>query len=109
MSSIQKLIKHDKYLEYLYGKLAPNYDVLLKKVPIYSRRRRLIAEIDILGISNGKCDVFEVKCSHRPTKARHQLDKIRRLLPKTHKPRHLYFYCGESGQLLDLKSVTDSL
>ena len=101
MSSIKKLIKHDKYLEYLYGKLTPKYDVLLKNVPLYSKKKRLVGEIDLMGINVGAVDVYEVKCSHRLTKAKHQLDKIKRLMKR--KPQHLYFYCGESDRVLDFK------
>jgi hypothetical protein len=101
VSSIKKTIKHDKYLEYLYGKLVPKYEVLLRNVPIYSKRKRLVGEIDLMGINIGAVDVYEVKCSNRLTKAKHQLEKIKRLLKR--EPRHLYFYCGESNKLLDFK------
>jgi len=104
VSSIKKLIKHDKYLEYLYGKLTPKYDVLLKKVPLYSKRKRLVGEIDLMGINPGAVDIYEVKCSHRITKAKHQLDKIKRLIPKGQKLGHLFFYCGESDRLLDCET-----
>ncbi|MBW2980151.1 hypothetical protein KY360_01895 [Candidatus Woesearchaeota archaeon] len=106
MSSIRKLIKHDKYLEYLYGKLTPKYDVLLKKVPLYSKRRRLVGEIDLMGINQGAVDIYEVKCSHRVTKAKHQLNKIKRLISKKQNLRHLFFYCGESDRLLNCKTLS---
>jgi hypothetical protein len=105
VSSIKKTIKHDKYLEYLYGKLVPKYEVLLRNVPIYSKRKRLVGEIDLMGINVGEVDVYEVKCSNRLTKAKHQLEKIRRLMKC--KPKNLYFYCGESHRLFDFEKSVD--
>jgi hypothetical protein len=84
----------------LCNQLKNDYDEILRNVPIYSKRKRLVAEIDILALKEGKYDVYEVKCSHRIYKARKQLTKIRKLLKKESKVvGGVYFYCGESSTL----------
>ncbi|MBS3106596.1 hypothetical protein J4419_02955 [Candidatus Woesearchaeota archaeon] len=65
-----KLLKHDQYVQQLCQKISPSYDLLLQNVPIYSQRRRLVAEIDVLAMKEGVYDIYEVKCSHRVSKAR---------------------------------------
>jgi len=95
---IEKLIKHDKYVEDLCLRLEPRYDFLVKNVPLYSRRRRLVAEIDLMAFDGGACDIFEVKCSYRISKAKRQLRKIRKVV--TRKIRNSFFFCGESGMLI---------
>jgi hypothetical protein len=80
-----------------------------KNVPIYSskkrNRQRLIAEIDILALKEGKYDIYEVKCSHRIYKARKQLTKIKKLLNRDSKKiGNAFFYCGESKLLLNMNS-----
>ena len=65
-----KTLKHDKYVESLCKELEHRYDILLTNVPIESKRKRLVAEIDIIGFKDNFCDIFEVKCSHRITPVR---------------------------------------
>jgi hypothetical protein len=76
---IEKLIKHDKYVEQLCELIEPRYDFLRKNVPLYSKKKRLVAEIDILAFKKRKCDIYEVKCSHRIIKAKRQLNKITKI------------------------------
>ena len=102
MSTTERLIKHDQYLAQLCSRLRPSYEALLTNVPIYSKRHRRVAEIDIIGMRRGYCDIYEVKCSHRVTKARQQLRKIKKLLTPQRRIRHAYFFCGESGLLLKM-------
>ena len=87
--------KHDRYLEELCEQLEDDYDLILKNIPLLSKKRRRVAEIDILAIKGDKCDVYEVKCSYRKTKAKRQLEKIRKLL----EIRHCFLFCGESGKI----------
>ena len=100
MLPIYKLNKHDGYLQALCTKLTPEYDHILQNVPLYSKRKRLVAEIDILAYRNGYYDAFEVKCSHRLSKARRQLYKIRKILPD--RVRNTFFFCGESQTIIEL-------
>lgn len=94
-----KLSKHDQHLETLSKRVENNYDFVLKEVPIYSKRRRLVGEIDMIGVKNDYCDLFEVKCSHRITKAKMQLRKYKKVI-RGKRVRKTYFFCGDSGQLL---------
>ncbi|MBD3164354.1 hypothetical protein GF323_04085 [Candidatus Woesearchaeota archaeon] len=59
-----------------------------------------MAEIDILGIKKDVCDIYEVKCSYRISKARRQLKKIKKHISKSSKIRNVFFFCGESGSLV---------
>ena len=94
-----KRIKHDIYLQNLYERIKPEYDSVSKNVRLFSKRGRVIAEIDILATRENICDVYEVKCSYRITKARKQLARIKRLLPYVD---GMFFFCGESGMLREL-------
>ena len=116
-------------MDALCENLQPHYEVLLQSVPLYSKRNRKVAEIDVLAIKGDNYDVYEVKCSPRIVKARKQLNRIKRHLsakvkrfgqlelgifdnPQSLAPaelssictrakiRHTYFYCGESDRLM---------
>jgi len=84
----------------LCEELKSNYDLILRHVPLYSKRKRLIGEIDILAYKDDYCDVYEVKCSHRISKAKRQVNKIRKILSYQSKVRSGFFFCGESGMLV---------
>jgi hypothetical protein len=92
--------KHDLYLENLCEILKPKYDYLMKNISIYSykneNKKRTLGEIDILAKKNNQYHVYEVKCSYRIIKARHQLKKIKKLVPNIKKT---FFYCGESDSI----------
>jgi hypothetical protein len=95
---IQKLIKHDRYLEELCEQLEDSYDILLRNVPLYSEKRRLVGEIDLLAVRpDGVIDIYEVKCSYRVSKARRQLRKFRKLLSAN--VQNCFFFCGESQSI----------
>lgn len=89
-------------METLCSMIESKYDLLLRNVPLYSNRNRRIAEIDILAVEGKNQDIYEVKCSHRVVKARHQLQKIRKILSKSSMVRDTFFYCGEAGKLLKI-------
>ncbi|HIH38051.1 TPA: hypothetical protein HA245_03875 [Candidatus Woesearchaeota archaeon] len=91
--------KHDMYLELLCEKLKDEYDSLFVNIPLFSKKNRRIAEIDILAWKDGQCDVYEVKCSYRVTKAKKQLRRIKRLIPRV---RNMFFFCGESRLLEEI-------
>jgi hypothetical protein len=95
------ILKHDEYVERLYEQLKDNYERVYRGLPLYSRRGRLVAEIDLLAVNPGMVDIFEVKCSFRPTKARKQLEKIRRLVSGYEDAAvQTWFYCGEAATLV---------
>jgi len=60
----------------------------------------LIAEIDLIGVRKNYIDIYEVKCSHRISKAKHQLKKIKKVISVKTKVRNVFFFCGGSGQLI---------
>lgn len=99
---VTTLLKHDQYVQELCEKISPSYDLLLQNVPIYSPRKRLIAEIDVLAVKEGVYDLYEVKCSHRVFKAKKQLEKARKLMAQKSPVGKTFFFCGESGILFML-------
>ena len=94
-------IKHDVYLQDLCEKVKSDYDSLSTHVRLYSKKGRVLAEIDLLAVREGSCAVYEVKCSYRITKAKKQLLRIKRLMPEV---TNLYFFCGESGMLKEVEA-----
>lgn len=94
--------KHDRYVQTLCESIGDTYDYILTNVPLYSTKRRIVTEIDILAFRDGICDVYEVKCSFRITKARKQLLKIQRLMSKTSRVGNAFFFCGQSGCLINV-------
>jgi len=78
----------------LCHQIRDDYDELFTNVELYSKKKRKIAEIDILAVRKNEYYVYEVKCSYRIAKAKKQLKKIARLLPRV---KRLFFFCGESG------------
>jgi len=81
----------------LCEELALKYDYLETNIIIYSKKKRCIAEIDILACKNGRFDVYEVKCSYRIVKAKKQLTKIKKLIPNI---KNAFFYCGLTKELV---------
>jgi hypothetical protein len=100
-----KILKHDRYQQDLCSKLQDRYDKIYTNVPLYSnthRKQVLVGEIDILALKGSVYDIFEVKCSHRISKARKQLDKIRKLVSKHSEVRNTFFYCGATDEILEM-------
>lgn len=99
----EKILKHDKYVFSLCSILNARYDKIETHVPLYSSKRRLVGEIDILAFKDsGVCDIYEVKCSHRISKAKRQLKKLRKLMSRGNKVGDTFFFCGESGALISV-------
>ena len=94
-------IKHDVYVKDLCAMIKPNYDFLSTNVRLFSnKKKRVLAEIDILAMKNGRVDVYEVKCGNRIIKAKKQLKRIRRLMPNVN---DTFFFSGDSGELRKLE------
>jgi hypothetical protein len=94
------ILKHDQYVQELFEKLKDNYDVIYRSLPLFSERNRLIGEIDMVGVSSYGVDIFEVKCSFRPVKAKKQLLKIRKIFGQNDKDVNAFFYHGAGEQLV---------
>ncbi|MBI4441549.1 hypothetical protein HY639_05255 [Candidatus Woesearchaeota archaeon] len=99
-----KHTKHDEYVLDLTKQISPFYDTVRTHIPIFNRKRRVIAEIDVLAKRGDAIDIYEVKCSHRPFKARQQLSRLRRIF--RHHIKHSFFYCGSSGMLMVMDEET---
>jgi predicted nucleic acid-binding Zn ribbon protein len=63
-------------------------------------KKRLIGEIDILAFKEGYYDIYEVKCSHRISKARRQVNKFKKIISLQNRVNNTFFFCGESGMLI---------
>lgn len=87
-------------MDVLFNRLSPRYDFLLRNVLLYSARHRRVAEIDLLGVAGKFCDIYEVKCSYRLTKAKKQLWRIKKILARDSVVRDSFFYCGGSRTLI---------
>ena len=81
--------------------MVDSYDTVYTHLPLYSKKRRPLGEIDILAMRDGVIDIYEVKCSHRITKARKQLKKLKRIITSMHDGQSVrtFFYCGNSAQI----------
>jgi hypothetical protein len=81
-------------------KLNTNSSNIQLNTEFFSKKKRLIAEVDLLIERKEHIEVYEVKCSYRITKAKKQLKKIKKLLqPKYRKPINLYFYHGDGDEI----------
>jgi len=87
----------------LHDKIKDHYDVVYRGLPLYSEKKRLIGEIDLVAVSKHSVDIFEVKSSFRVVKARKQLEKIRRIFGDSLEVAvNIYFYHGAGAQLVKL-------
>jgi Holliday junction resolvase-like predicted endonuclease len=87
----------------LWSKIRSQYESVHRHVVLYGfkrHKRRILGEIDLIGIRKDGIDLYEVKCSYRVVKAVKQLRKAKRLL--NNQNAKTYFYHGESGQIHDL-------
>lgn len=73
--------------------------MIYRSLPLFSERNRLIGEIDLVAVNATSVDVFEVKCSFRPVKARKQLLKIKKIFGND-LDVSVFFYHGDGEQLV---------
>ena len=88
--------KHDSYVVELKNKISYKYDSIFTHVP-FNISRKSKGEIDLFAKKGERVDLYEVKCSHRITKAKKQLKRARKML---NVKGNSYFYCGSSGILM---------
>jgi hypothetical protein len=97
--------KHDQYVELLFEQLKDTdaYDTIYRGLPLYSTKGRLVGEIDLLAVNKYAVDIFEVKCSFRPVKAKKQLERIVKVFDcKDDQDVSTWFYCGEAEKLVKI-------
>ena len=93
-----KRTKHDRYVEDLKRRVESRYDEVLVNHKIYARKR-IVAEADLVGLRGGHADIYEVKCSFRPTKAKAQLRKLKRIFAHSYAIDSLFFYPANTQRL----------
>ena len=98
---ITALNKHDRLVDSLHRFIRSQYDSTHTHLLIFSKKKRVKAEVDLIGIRGDKVDIFEVKCSYRISKARRQLKKIKKEFSLSQKYNRIrtFFYCGASREL----------
>ena len=88
-------------------RIRDQYDTVQRNVFLYGykrAKRRIIGEVDLIGIKKDGMDLYEVKCSYRIVKAKRQLRKAKRILQATNwisaeQAIKTYFYNGESREI----------
>jgi len=98
LCSQSRLSKHDRYVENLRRKIESRYDRVITNHKIYGNKR-VIAEADLIGFKGKKADIYEVKCSFRPTKAKAQLRKLKRIISTYAEVGSLFFYPASTERL----------
>lgn len=99
--------KHDAYVEKLHSDIKGYYDTTISHYTIMSKSRktkRIVTkgEIDLLCFKGKTIHAYEVKCSNRITKAKHQLKKLKKKLLEEFsgfEEVKTFFYCGSSDIL----------
>lgn len=91
--------KHDRYVTQLVDQLTPIYDDISTHLKL-SKKKRTIAEIDIMAKKGKDIHFFEVKCSYRIVKAKKQLKRLRKIFNDD--SICLYFYCGSADKLIEI-------
>jgi hypothetical protein len=79
----------------LKDRISHRYDSISTHVP-FSISKKSKGEVDIFAVKGKSIDLYEVKCSHRITKAKKQLKRARKHIGHS---GNSYFYCGSSGML----------
>ena len=97
-----KQSKHEAYIDLLITLIHDEYDYIMKNVKCYGAKNRVACEADIIAVTDGVADIYEVKCSFRPTKARKQLRRLRRYISRELPVRHTYFFPGSCERIMRL-------
>lgn len=94
-----KLNKHDRYVQQLVRQIRPEYDDISTHLTL-EKKKRVIAEIDVVARKGNQLHFFEVKCSYRIIKARKQLQKVKKIF-RSYETAY-FFYCGAGNQLVEV-------
>ncbi|PIN80343.1 hypothetical protein COV13_03750 [Candidatus Woesearchaeota archaeon CG10_big_fil_rev_8_21_14_0_10_32_9] len=79
--------------------ISSDYDDISTHLKL-ERKRRVIAEIDVIARRGKELHLFEVKCSHRITKAKKQLFKVKKIFKSY--DTTCFFYCGAGDKLIEI-------
>lgn len=91
--------KHDRYVQKLVKQIRSDYDDISTHLKL-EKKKRTIAEIDIVARRGKELHFFEVKCSHRIVKARKQLKKVKKIFGSY--DTTCFFYCGAGDKLVEV-------
>lgn len=94
----KRLTKHDQYVEALKERISSRYDRIVTNYKVYGPKR-IIAEADLVGFKDDRADIYEVKCSYRPAKAKAQLRKLKRVLKNHVTVGSLFFYPANTERI----------
>ena len=86
-------------MQKLVRQIRSDYDSISTHLKL-EKKKRLIAEIDVVARKGDELHFFEVKCSHRIVKARKQLKKVKKIFSSYETT--CYFYCGAGDKLLEI-------
>lgn len=91
--------KHDRYVQQLVRQIKPEYDDISTHLKL-EKKKRIVAEIDIIARKGNEIHLFEVKCSYRYVKAKKQLLKAKKIFSAYNTT--CYFYCGAGNRLMEI-------
>ena len=102
--------KHNTYLKKLNSEIESYYDKTIQNYVVYSKSKKtkktiMKGEIDLLCFKGKTIHAYEVKCSNRITKAKHQLKKIKKNIAyefSNFTEIKTFFYCGSSDILTQI-------
>lgn len=95
--------KHRRLICALEDKVRDQYSVVMREVQVRDvETGRVVGEIDLVGIVDGRWDLYEVKVTDNPNKARSQLKNLQGYLQDNGDLR-LYYYSGKNKTLTEIK------
>lgn len=86
-------------MQKLVRQIRSDYDSISTHLKL-EKKKRLIAEIDIIARRGKELHFFEVKCSNRIVKARKQLKRVKKIFSSY--DTTCYFYCGSGDKLVEV-------
>lgn len=91
---------HNDYVNLLKDRIAGQY----KEVRTFDEYHfHNDGEIDLMGISPGIIDIYEVKCNNGKDKAIIQLMRAKRNFGHNGKKIRLFYYCGKDNHLEEIQ------
>ena len=95
--------EHRRLIDLLEERVKSKYTLMFREAEIRDvYTGQIVGEADLVGIVDGNFDVYEVKVTDRPVKARRQLLRIRSQLQNFGNVR-LYYYNGSDNRIKEVK------
>lgn len=94
--------EHSSLIDRLEEKVKSKYTLVFRETEVRDvYTGKIVGEADLVGIVDGNFDVYEVKVTDRPKKARRQLLRIRSYLQNFGNVR-LYYYNGTDNRIKEV-------